>query len=579
MKKILTIAAILLVTTNLTQADLFYQSKVFFKKTSLTYQGPGDVVSGASAWYGLRAYNAAYAASNGKLINIERSSDNGTCDVLAASSGGMGLTANCSSGGNNGETAATFCGTATCTATKLYDQSGNGITQTQSTVSQQATLTFNCVGSLPCLAFSTGSSQQYAGTFGAAIGQPYTATGVTERTGNTGAYTGLLTAGAVDLGNPWFVNEMYCSAANGSNINGDATDNIPHSLACVFNGTSSEAVTDAGVTTGNAGTGAFTTSSCIGSFCGSGYYNGYIMELGLWPSGFSNAQIVSMCGNQSAYWGLSGCYQGPGDLVAGATAWYGLRAYDGAVADTNGKLINITRSSDSSTCDVLSGTSGAMGLTANCSSGGNNGETPQTYCGTATCTANTIYDQTGNGNTVTQSTVVNQPTLTFSCLGALPCLVFNSTNNQQLSSTNTISDAVPYSFSWVAERTGNTSQYNCIFNMASGNVQVGFYDSANEILTYANGSIVGTAANDNVWHTVQQLINGTGSIINIDGSETSISPGTLTTTNTTIIGGGSSHELAGDFAEAGLWPLGFTSSNRSSVCDNQYKYWGTPNSC
>ena len=69
-----------------------------------TYTGPGDIVS-FTAWYGLRAYSAAVAATGTqKAINITRASDSEVCDVLIATSGSLGLTANCT-GADSGITA------------------------------------------------------------------------------------------------------------------------------------------------------------------------------------------------------------------------------------------------------------------------------------------------------------------------------------------------------------------------------------------------------------------------------------------------------------------------------------------
>jgi hypothetical protein len=76
-----------------------------------SYVGAGDVVSGATAWFGLRAYNAAYASGSNAAINLRRASDNHTCNLLITTSGGLGNTANCSTGGDNGQSAAAWAGT------------------------------------------------------------------------------------------------------------------------------------------------------------------------------------------------------------------------------------------------------------------------------------------------------------------------------------------------------------------------------------------------------------------------------------------------------------------------------------
>ncbi len=74
-----------------------------------SYTGPGDVVSGATAWYGLRAYNAAYATGSNKSINVRRASDNTTQDINILSSGALDIA-----------TANTFAGTdASCTGSMV----------------------------------------------------------------------------------------------------------------------------------------------------------------------------------------------------------------------------------------------------------------------------------------------------------------------------------------------------------------------------------------------------------------------------------------------------------------------------
>ena len=66
----------------------------------VTYTGPGDVVSGATVWYGLRAYNAANLNGTTKALNLIRASDNTACDFDIATTGGLGNSdAGCSLGG------------------------------------------------------------------------------------------------------------------------------------------------------------------------------------------------------------------------------------------------------------------------------------------------------------------------------------------------------------------------------------------------------------------------------------------------------------------------------------------------
>lgn len=88
-----------------------------------SFTGIGDVVSSATAWYGLRAYNASYASSTGKAANIRRASDNVQCDFDVTTAGGFGLTtATCNSSTQGGVSYATFVGTdaaSSCTTSSF----------------------------------------------------------------------------------------------------------------------------------------------------------------------------------------------------------------------------------------------------------------------------------------------------------------------------------------------------------------------------------------------------------------------------------------------------------------------------
>src|SRR6185312_3510878 len=93
------------------------------------------------------------------------------------------------------------------------------------------------------------------------------------------------------------------------------------------------------------------------------------------------------------------------------TAWWGFRAYTGAIAAAGTqKLFNARRSSDSETCDFLVATSGGVGLSTSCS-GADNGVSLATFCNATSCFATKMYDQTGGGRDVSQATTAKQPTI------------------------------------------------------------------------------------------------------------------------------------------------------------------------
>jgi hypothetical protein len=147
-----------------------------------TYAGPGDLVAGASGWFGLRAYSAAVAAGGTqKAINIRRTSDSASMEILILPSGDLDVA-----------TATTFCNATTCFVTKAYDQSGNGKDATQPTQAAQPQLVFNGLGVRPTL---VASGTQWLGTAVPSVSQPLTLSSVSARTGNFTAQ-GDIIAGA-----------------------------------------------------------------------------------------------------------------------------------------------------------------------------------------------------------------------------------------------------------------------------------------------------------------------------------------------------------------------------------------------
>lgn len=61
--------------------------------TPPSYAGPGNIVSGALGWYGLRAYSTAIAAAGTQtIVDLRRISDNATCTAKIATSGYVDLT-------------------------------------------------------------------------------------------------------------------------------------------------------------------------------------------------------------------------------------------------------------------------------------------------------------------------------------------------------------------------------------------------------------------------------------------------------------------------------------------------------
>jgi hypothetical protein len=131
-------------------------------------------------------------------------------------------------------------------------------------------------------------------------------------------------------------------------------------------------------------------------------------------------------------------FVGLGDTVSGAAGYMSCAyAYNAAyAAGGSAKLCNLQRSSDSHTCDAMANSAGTISTTANCSTGGDNGSNPATWCAASSgsCLVLTAYNQSGGSDTdATDGTPIP---LTFGAINGLPCMSGNGTGTSQLNFTS-----------------------------------------------------------------------------------------------------------------------------------------------
>lgn len=260
------------------------------------YIGPGDIIGGASVWYGLRCYNAAKASAS-QAIRIRRASDNTESDI--------GLTAACAL---DVATATTFCAATSCFVTKVYDQSGNGKDVSQATQANQPALLFNCQGSLPCLN-PTGTNMFLSGTLAAGVSQPVTLVNMVRRVNgptNGGDIFTFFSAGGLGIisGFRNVANTIISYDSTGNTIRtATASDAALHVNQHIFNGASSAIKVDATKTTVSLGAAAADTAIGLLSRAAGGVgFDGYWGESGMWPALFTTGQLTSMCSNVHTYW-------------------------------------------------------------------------------------------------------------------------------------------------------------------------------------------------------------------------------------------------------------------------------------
>jgi len=335
----------------------------------VVYSGPGDIVSGATAWYSCsRGYSKAYSTGSNNACNIRRASDNSTTNIVILSNGHFdiatansfaGTDATCSGSTTGSSTTIAFtscsstpkaadtvsgtgitqpaylasCGTFTagagsCTlnvaqniavaetvtmqvamyVTEAYDQSGNAHNASQSTASAQPQVLPNCGSAIPCLFFN-GTSTQINPTGLSAYSDPITYSSVIERTGAFTSYGDVYrTLNYVDATFRFSASANSIEVCIGCGFSVTASDSTLHAFNAVLNGSSSVASVDGTTTTGTTTGSTISGGTAIGAdgSAGSEYVTGFINEFGFWLSAFNSTQYGNMCHNQRLYWGTPG---------------------------------------------------------------------------------------------------------------------------------------------------------------------------------------------------------------------------------------------------------------------------------
>jgi hypothetical protein len=324
--------------------------------TGVAYVGPGDIVSGADIFYGLRAYNSAAAVpGTTQSINVRRASDNTVEDILILSSGSLNVAAAADFAGVDATglgaiagTALTFAGghigdtvtgadvspgtyiasgssptwtvniSQTVASTELtltwglyvttiYDQiSGNNVSQTSASEQPQLLLSGGN-NDLPCLSMT--GSQGIATSTGIDIAQPITASTVVSWA-TSGEFPVSFAIGAELETNITFYHQTSSNVVGMGHygvdgIEATASDGAFHSFIGIMDTTSSQLIIDGAATPGSlTDTNPDNTNISIGQASGGlSQMNGLWQEAVAWPVLFSGPQVASLHTNQAAYWG------------------------------------------------------------------------------------------------------------------------------------------------------------------------------------------------------------------------------------------------------------------------------------
>lgn len=272
---------------------------------SQNYVGPGDIVSGATAFYSCsRAYNAAYAAALGSACDLRRASDNATCTAKFLANGSVDLTVGtpCNS---NTQTVTAWVGASSALVTKAYDGSGNTRDASQGTAAAQPQLLLSGgSNNLPYVNFAFGP--YLTGPSLASVSQPYFYSFVAIRTGHftshqqvigtlttgpTGAYTGF--------NNTINTAEIY----TGTSLTGTVSDSAWHVVQVQFDATDTINVDGSSVASGNSGSAANVGTIYLGNSGFNDKQDGGTAEAFLYPALVSAGNQTALQANQKAYYG------------------------------------------------------------------------------------------------------------------------------------------------------------------------------------------------------------------------------------------------------------------------------------
>ena len=362
----------------------------------------------------------------------------------------------------------------------------------------------------------------------------------------------------------------------------------------------------------------------------------------LWFCVLSNAQVMLTGAGCAVQCSSVASYTGPGDIVSGASAWYGLRAYNAAYATGSNNAINIRCGSGAqsgNTFNITILTTGALniagaltdcGAHATCTSGTASGTTALSLVG---CSATPTAGDTFTGTISTGSLV--QPVYAASVgtfTGGAGTVTLNAAQTVSLSAVTVQSSmyvteaydqtgsgnhatqattadqpqlfpscistlpcmagtndsqslaaaaAVVSAFPFTVSATAIRTGNFTAYNGIIGTNATGllFSVSPNSVIIYAGATVTATAA-DSAWHSVGGVFpsGGTGTL-DVDGTITTGSIGTTAPSGVLAIGKVSGTTLDGYIAEVGTWSSAVSNTNLGLLCHNQFTYWGTSVSC
>lgn len=256
-------------------------------------------------------------------------------------------------------------------------------------------------------------------------------------------------------------------------------------------------------------------------------------------------------------------YVGPGDVVASALGWWGLRGYSAAYSTGSNAAIDIvdTSSANAATINILS--TGSLDMSA-----------LNTWIGSfGTAFIVKFYDQSGNGVHLTCAKA-DAPQIATGVLGSLAVALYSKAQGIG-NAIGITSGGEPVTDSYVCNRTVAARGSQGIVIQWNGGPQDGF-SSTNDTALIFSGNVLTATAADGSFHAFQITHNGASSEIYVDGSGTSGNAGASFPLGKVFLGSdaASGSQYGGYICEAGIWQGAFSAGNKTSMNSNQHTYWG-----
>lgn len=314
-----------------------------------------------------------------------------------------------------------------------------------------------------------------------------------------------------------------------------------------------------------------------------------LLYTGLWclqHTDRASAQCtISLCGaGKGAPGAPAATFAGPGDVSGFGTgfAWYSTaRAFSATFAAGTTAIADIVDSATGlATCTMKIAATGFADLTSVVCPTASPTVNVVTWCtitNVAGCSITKIYDQTGNGRHLTNSTLAQMPLLTLNILNGLPVITCNNTGPTVMASA-AVTQAQALTVTTVYIRTANPTNVTQIIGPGSVSVMTaGPNNVANQAAINAGSNVsISTGVNaDNSWNSLSGMFNNTLSAYNINGADTAgVSAGAGGFSSDTIrlcrssTGNGVSFD--GRVAESGIWALNSNATQRNSMYANQH---------